>query len=239
MIAGDSNLIYQASDKNKLNLNRRLMGKFRRTLDDCELMEIALQNRRYTWSNERQNPTMVRLDRVFCNQEWEALFPDFALSALPTGASDHCPIILNHQDNVVWKVSFRFESYWLKLDGFMEVVQAAWSKAQSGSPHIVLRKKLSETVHALRAWAKPLFSKARMQLHIANEIIFWLDMAQEDRQLSQEEIALRHDLKLRILGFAALERSRRRQASRINYIKVGDACTRFFHLKMSSMKRRK
>jgi hypothetical protein len=239
MIAGDFNLIYQASDKNNLNLNRRLMGKFRRTLDDCELMEIALQNRRYTWSNERQNPTMVRLDIVFCNQEWEALFPDFALSALPTGASDHCPIILNHQDNVVRKASFRFESYWLKLDGFMEVVQAAWSKAQSGSPHTVLRKKLSETARALRTWAKPLFSNVRMQLHIANEIIFWLDIAQEDRQLSQEEIALRHDLKLRILGLAALERSRRRQASRINYIKAGDVCMRFFHLKMSARKRRK
>jgi hypothetical protein len=29
------------------------MGKFRRTLDDCELVEIALQNRKYTCSNER------------------------------------------------------------------------------------------------------------------------------------------------------------------------------------------
>jgi hypothetical protein len=53
MMLGDFNLIYQASDKNNLNLNRRLMGKFRRALDDCELIETALQNRRYTWSNER------------------------------------------------------------------------------------------------------------------------------------------------------------------------------------------
>jgi len=40
------------------------------------------------------------------------------------------------------------------------------------------------------------------------------------------------------LGLAALERSRRRQASRINFIKAGDACTRFFHLKMVARKRR-
>jgi hypothetical protein len=239
MIIGDFNLIYQASDKNNLNLNRRLMGKFRRALDNCELMEIALQNRRYTWSNERQNPSMVRLDRVFCNQEWEELFPDFALSALSTGASDHYPIILNRQENAVRKASFRFENYWLKLDGFKEVVQASWNKVQSRSPHTVLRKKLTETARALRAWARPLFSNARLQLHIANEVIFRLDTAQEDRQLSQEELDLRHDLKLRILGLAALERSRRRQASRVNYIKAGDACTRFFHLKMSARKRRK
>jgi hypothetical protein len=65
-----------------------------------------------------------------------------------------------------------------------------------------------------------------------------LDIAQEDRHLSDEEMQLRHDLKIRVLGLAALERSRRRQASRINYIKAGDACTRFFHLRMAARKRR-
>ena len=55
LIMGDFNLIYKASDKNNLNLNRRLMGKFRAALDDCELMAICLQNRKFTWSNEREN----------------------------------------------------------------------------------------------------------------------------------------------------------------------------------------
>lgn len=38
---------------------------------------------------------------------------------------------------------------------------------------------------------------------------------------------------------AVVERSRRKQASRINWLKSGDACTRFFHLKMSARRRRK
>lgn len=42
MIIGDFNLIYQASDKSNLSFNRRLMGKFRRALDECELMDITL-----------------------------------------------------------------------------------------------------------------------------------------------------------------------------------------------------
>lgn len=33
-IAGDFNLIYQASDKTNNNLNRAMMGRFRRLLDD-------------------------------------------------------------------------------------------------------------------------------------------------------------------------------------------------------------
>jgi exonuclease III len=71
LITRDFNLIYQASDKNNLNLNRRLMGKFRTTIDDCELLEICLHNRKFTWSNKRENPTLVRLDRAFCNSDWE------------------------------------------------------------------------------------------------------------------------------------------------------------------------
>lgn len=110
---------------------------------------------------------------------------------------------------------------------------------QTGSPLTVLRKKLTETARALRAWAKPLFSNARLQLHMANEIILLLDTAQETRHLSQQESDLRRELKLRILGLAAVERSRRRQASRINHIRAGDACTRFFHIRMSNRKRRK
>jgi len=71
---GDFKLIYEARDKNNNNINRRLMGRFRRALDASELMELRLQNRRYTWRNGRARPTLVHLDRVFCNKEWDAIF---------------------------------------------------------------------------------------------------------------------------------------------------------------------
>ena len=87
----------------------------------------------------------------------------------------------------------------MKVEGFRETVQA-WYKPQTGSSHTILSKKLAETARAIRAWSKPLFSNARLQLHIANEVILRLDIAQEDRSLSSEEISLRQDLKIRILG---------------------------------------
>ena len=48
---------------------------------------------------------MVRLDRAFCNSEWELIFPNLALLALSTGVSDHTPILLTRQDRMPRQVS--------------------------------------------------------------------------------------------------------------------------------------
>jgi hypothetical protein len=37
LVAGDLNLIYQAADKNSANIDRAMMGRFRRFLDDMEV----------------------------------------------------------------------------------------------------------------------------------------------------------------------------------------------------------
>lgn len=50
---GDYNLIYHAADKNNSNMNPRLLAQFRNTLNTCELKEVHLQNRKFTWSIER------------------------------------------------------------------------------------------------------------------------------------------------------------------------------------------
>ena len=62
-VAGDFNLIIEARDKNNVNVNRRTMGMFRRCINDLELKEATLLDRRYTWSNAREQPTLVKLDR--------------------------------------------------------------------------------------------------------------------------------------------------------------------------------
>jgi hypothetical protein len=63
MLCGDFNLIYKDEDKNNGHLDRRMMGRFRRVLNDLALKEIYLNGRHYTWSNEQSPPTLVHLDR--------------------------------------------------------------------------------------------------------------------------------------------------------------------------------
>jgi hypothetical protein len=50
------------------------------------------------------------------------------------------------------------------------------------------------------------------------------------RELAEEEINMRRELKGLCLGLASLERNIARTRSRITYLKDGDANTKFFHL---------
>ena len=60
MVAGDFNLIYKDKDKNNSNLNRAMMGRFRKLINDLALKELPLLGRKYTWSNLQESPTLVK-----------------------------------------------------------------------------------------------------------------------------------------------------------------------------------
>ena len=48
LVAGDFNLIYKDEDKNNSNLNRAMMGRFRRWVNDMAVTELPLHGRKYT-----------------------------------------------------------------------------------------------------------------------------------------------------------------------------------------------
>ena len=69
---------------------------------------------------------------------------------------------------------------------------------------------------------------------MALDVILQLDIPQDSRTLSTTEKTLRAALKRRVMGLAVLERTRKRQASRITNLRVGDANTKYFHMRMNS-----
>ena len=150
----DFNMIYRDEDKNNGNLNRRMMRRFRRFLNDSELKEIYLHGRRYTWSNERETPTLVRLDRVFVTASWEELHQSCSLRCLATVVADHCPLLLDCTTRSIGRKRFQFESFWLKLDGFSELVESAWGVVEGDpDPFRRLTAKLKHTARSLMSWS--------------------------------------------------------------------------------------
>ena len=82
LIGGDFNMIASAEDKNNGNLHRAAMRRFRNFIADEELQDIYLHGRRYTWSNEREAPTLERIDRVLCTAGWATDHPRCMLRCL-------------------------------------------------------------------------------------------------------------------------------------------------------------
>ena len=115
MLIGDFNLILQASDKSNDNLNRRLMGEFRGTINFLELKELNLRGRKFTWSNE---VTQTRIDREFCSTEWDLMLPHCLLNALSSMVSDHSPLLLVGESERKEFKGFMFEYFWQKITGY-------------------------------------------------------------------------------------------------------------------------
>ena len=196
MLAGDFNMIYRSEDKSNENINRAMMGRFRRFVNDLELKEIPLLGRRYTWSNERESPTLVKLDRVLCTNDWEEIYNENVLQSHATEMSDHCPLILGLREGIVGKKRFHFESFWPKLEGFYDAVQQSWEgQVICNCPLETISIKLKRLTKALQSWSQKQVGNIKSQLALARHILHRLEMAQDHRALSSDENWLRCKLK--------------------------------------------
>lgn len=172
VINDDFNIIYEARDKSNLNLNRRMMGMFRVAIDRVGLREIKCKNRRFTWTNERRDPTMVSIDKVFYNQEWDSMFSSFMLMAAATACSDHCPLVLACAAAPRSRARFRFEAFWPRFPHFQETVAHAWARpVEHQCPIARMKIKMQRTAADLKIWANSLFSDTKVQFHLAAEVI--------------------------------------------------------------------
>lgn len=128
------------------------MNRFRNTINSCELPEIHLQDRRFTWSNEPELPTLVKLDRVFCNTEWDMAFGSHVLHAPFMSLSDHYPLLLSNDSGSPRPRAFKFQNFWIKMSGFMEVMPNMWNEpCNHVEPYHIMFNRLQRTAQKTKS----------------------------------------------------------------------------------------
>jgi hypothetical protein len=150
-------------------------------------MPSTSNTRRFTWSNGKTNPSMTRINTVFCTIELELLFASSYL---------HVPVATREGEisPAPNKKYFRFEIFWVHMDCFKEANQTAWNKpVRLPQPFKRLHIKLARTMKAIKRWRKAKTDDTRLAM--VKEIILHLETAQKARSPEPEEINLLKNLK--------------------------------------------
>ena len=156
VIVGDFNEVLVGEDKfggRTVNINRAL--RFQECLNTCKMIDIGFSGACYTWSNNKPLMQLVqeRIDRVFINAEWNALFPKACVEHLERGHLDHCPVKL-HWDRAqgIWQDRpFRFQPMWLSHPSFPDIVRDAWANPSS------LLHAVSKFADKAKVWNRNVF----------------------------------------------------------------------------------
>jgi endonuclease/exonuclease/phosphatase family metal-dependent hydrolase len=81
IIIGDFNFTRSPEDKNSENFLYSDADMFNSTINYLALIELPLVDCSYTWSNRRDEPTLILLDHYFINTDWHAIFPNSSLTS--------------------------------------------------------------------------------------------------------------------------------------------------------------
>nr|XP_051207333.1 uncharacterized protein LOC127323200 [Lolium perenne] len=144
-------------------------------------------------------------------------------------SSDHIPIQVKIGSSIPKANIFRFEDYWLDLDGFSDVVTANWyNKGFYRNPAQDVAARFKNLRHALKKWSKNISQLSKV-IHNCCYVTAVLDGLEDQRALSVIERNFRNALKKHTLNLLEAKRKYWRKRANIKWAKLGDENTKFFH----------
>lgn len=100
-----------AHEKSRGRTNWSVMEAFNDWIREHDLDDISIANKNFTGWNKRRDPTLVKLDRVLVNAQWNLDFVNTVALALTATTSDHAPIAVDFNRDVTKSRLFHFESH--------------------------------------------------------------------------------------------------------------------------------
>uniref|UniRef100_M1D672 Uncharacterized protein n=1 Tax=Solanum tuberosum TaxID=4113 RepID=M1D672_SOLTU len=227
--SGDFNTVRHLEERRWCTRVTNIMTDFSKWIEDLELHDPELFGGKYTWFRGSYHQSAARLDRFLYSMEWEECFKNIKQSTLPRTVSDHSPVLLECGNWEHRQSYFKFENWWLKVDGFKEMVHGWWSGfVVEGCPDYRLSNKLKMLKQKLKEWSKQTFNERTRRKNSLLEELSELDKIQEERELFEDEVLIRATILVELEVLAKQEEASWRQKSRALWLKQRDNNTKFF-----------
>ncbi|KAH1047687.1 hypothetical protein J1N35_038471 [Gossypium stocksii] len=237
LVPGDFNeILFSFEKKGGRICEERQMAEFRKALDYCELYDLGFNGLWYTWERGRliDNNIRERLDRGVANTEWWSLFPTYKVTHLQHSFSDHCPVVMdtlgdNGIQRGVKQWHFCFNADWILNNEVEDRIQREWN-----SSNLNVLEKLKKVGTTLSTWAK----KEKMEKDRRTEGLNKRLLELSDYEISDAVLEEIIEIKLELNFEADRDELFWEQRARVNWLRLGDRNTAFFH-KSATYRRRK
>jgi hypothetical protein len=225
MLLGDFNMTRYSYDKNNDRFDAAVADSFNTIVDDLVLQELPLLDRRFTWSNNREVSTLVRLDRAFINPLWSDALFNSTLRSLVRNTSDHVSLLVEAVSRAPSSRIFRYEKFWAGCEEYKALVGDVWARPENQVPGAArhLSRKLKWSRAESKKWACTRLQPSDVVSN-CRTVISILDAVEELRPLLLVESCLRTHVKVRLsLAYKDLE-AYWRQRYTYHLCKLGDGC---------------
>uniref|UniRef100_A0A803NJ15 Reverse transcriptase n=1 Tax=Cannabis sativa TaxID=3483 RepID=A0A803NJ15_CANSA len=237
-LMGDLNVILDESEKEGgRNFNRQESEFLRDFMLNSGGIDLGYDGGSKTWQNSRivNKRIRKRLDRVVVDSIWCTIFPRACVKNMPIFGSDHAPIFLNPWgQEPKLHYPFKFLEVWTSSPECGEVVDGAWRKTHPSSNEPCLQRKLKVTKSDLKKWNQEKFGFCDRQLESLRR---QLEQIQQ-KPISGSSVQQEDRIQLEIMTLEGQMDKIWRQKSRANWIRFGDANSKFFHVSTIVRRRR-
>ncbi|XP_070017166.1 uncharacterized protein [Nicotiana sylvestris] len=237
-VCGDFNVTRYPSEKRECSRRSRAMVEFSDFIEDMELIDLRLEGGNYTWFKGDNHTAASRIDRFLISEEWDVRFRNIKQTIQQRLISDHSPVAL---DCGAWeqaKSYFKFENWWLNVEGFEDRIREWWGSFEfSGRPDYILACKLKALKGKLKGWSRSYEGNLGMQKKKMLSQLADFETTQQLRELTEEESVRKAATLMEIEVHLKNEEFAWRQKSRALWLKEGNRNTKIFHRTANARKR--
>ncbi|XP_074312723.1 uncharacterized protein LOC141648135 [Silene latifolia] len=183
-----------------------------------------------TWTNKQDIDTLVwsKLDRALTNVDWQLQYPATSVVFLPTGMSDHSPILVTVFEDKHSGSRFSFLNCWVNHPTYHDLVNEVWKESVQGSLIFTLFGKLKNVKKRLKTLHKENFNQIAHRVQAARDQLYDCQKAIQGDFSSPDLYAKEKELMATYLALKAAESTILKQKAKLYHISYNDSSSKYF-----------